>query len=67
MAVEIRVILAVDAFSQKSGTVFAFAWMLSLSPAEQALDSKCEAFGIGFSGVSSTPRMTIAHASIRVS
>jgi hypothetical protein len=67
MAVEIRVFLAMDAFSQKSGMVLAFTWMLSLSPAEQALDSKCEAFGIGCSGVRSMPWITIVDAAKRVS
>jgi hypothetical protein len=67
MAVEIRVILAVDAFSQKSGMDLASAWMLSFSPAEQVLDSTCEAFGIGCSGVGSIARITIAHAAKRVS
>ncbi len=50
MAVEIRVIPAVGAFTQISGTVLAFCWMLILSPAKQVLDFKCEAFGIGYSG-----------------
>jgi hypothetical protein len=67
MAVEIRVFLAVDAFSKKSGTVLAVAGMLSISLAKQVLDSKCEAFGIGLSGVSSNPWMAITHAAKRVS
>lgn len=67
MAVEIRVFLAVDAFSQKSGTVLAFAWMLILSPAKQVLDSKCFAFGIGFSDASVIPWITTAQATKRVS
>jgi hypothetical protein len=49
MAVEIRVFLAVAAFRQKPGTVLAAAWMLFRLPAKQVLDSKCKAFGIGFS------------------
>jgi hypothetical protein len=67
MAVEIRVFLAMNALSQKSGTVLAFAWMLSLPLAKQALDSKCEAFGIGYSGVRSMPWTTIADAAKRAS
>jgi hypothetical protein len=66
MAVEIRVFLAVDAFRQKPGTVLAVAWMLFLSPAKQVLDSKCKAFGIGFSGAGLIPVTTIAHAAKRV-
>jgi hypothetical protein len=67
MAVENRVILAVDAFWQKSGMDLASSRMLSISPAEQVPDSKCGAFGIGCSGVGSIPRITIAHAAKRVS
>jgi hypothetical protein len=66
MAVEIRVFLAMDVVPQKTGPVLAFPWMLSLSPAEQALDSKCEAFGIGCSGLRSMPWITIAHAAKRI-
>lgn len=67
MAVEIRVHLAMEAFCQKSGTVLASAWMLFLSPTKQVLDSKCRAFGIGFSDADSIPVTRIAHASKRVS
>ena len=67
MAVKIRVFLAVDAFFQISGMVLAFIGLLSLALAEQLLDSKCFAFGIGLSGVASIPLLTIAQAAKRVS
>jgi hypothetical protein len=67
MAVEIRVFLAMAAFSQKAGTVFAFAWMLRLSPREQPLDSKCYAFGIGGSGTRSMLATAFARAAKRAS
>jgi len=49
MAVEIRVFLAIDAFPQFSGTVFAFDVVLFLSLAKQTLDSEWHAFGDVFS------------------
>jgi hypothetical protein len=67
MAVEIRVFLAMAAVSQKAGTVFAFAWMLCLSPREQPLDSKCFAFGIGGSGTGPMPATAFARAAKRAS
>jgi hypothetical protein len=65
MAVEIRVFLAMAAFSQKAGTVFAFARRLCLSPREQPLDSKCFAFGIGGSGTRSMRATAFARAAKR--
>jgi hypothetical protein len=43
MAVEIRLFLAIDAFSRISGMVVAFELKLFLSLAKQILDSQCVA------------------------